>query len=125
MTNEPPTDLMRVVSRSHTALLTTFRRSGEPVTTPVSLAVQGGRAYFVTATDSGKARRLARNERVEVASPTPSDRSAPSLAGRARAVANPPMPGRGVLSPTGPLFWSWLLYRLGCHRMRLYSIDLG
>ena len=86
---------------------------------------RGGRAYFVTATDSGKAKRLTRNERVELASTTASDQSAPILSGRAVAVAHPPMPGRGVLRPTGPLFWSWLLYRLGCHRMRLYRIDLG
>jgi hypothetical protein len=30
------------------ALLTTYRRGGDPVATPVSLAVAGGRVYFVT-----------------------------------------------------------------------------
>jgi len=47
-----------LLGRSQTALLTTYRSSGEAVTTPVSLAVGSGHAYFVTAADSGKAKRL-------------------------------------------------------------------
>src|SRR4029450_10722934 len=49
---------------SKTALLTTFRPGGEAVGTPLSIAVNGNKAYFVTATDSGKARRLAHTHRV-------------------------------------------------------------
>ena len=33
---------------SKTALLSTYRSSGEPVSTPVSIAVAGGKAYFAT-----------------------------------------------------------------------------
>ena len=29
---------------------------------------------------------------------------------------------RGLLWPTGPLFWSWLLYRLRGHTMNLYEV---
>ena len=56
--------------RSRTALLTTLRRTGQPLTSPVSLAVREGRAYFVTAADSGKAKRLAHTDRVELAPST-------------------------------------------------------
>ena len=38
-------------------LLTTYRRNGEPVATPVSIAAQAGGVYFVTPATSGKARR--------------------------------------------------------------------
>ncbi|HLW47829.1 MAG TPA: PPOX class F420-dependent oxidoreductase [bacterium] len=49
------------------ALLTTFRRTGRPVTTPVWFAVAGGAVYFRTGAWTGKAKRLRRNERVRVA----------------------------------------------------------
>jgi len=42
------------LARSRTALLTTFRRTGQAVTSPVSLAVKDGRAYFVTAAAAGR-----------------------------------------------------------------------
>jgi hypothetical protein len=34
--------------RSRTALLTSYRRNGQQVATPVSISLAGGRAYFVT-----------------------------------------------------------------------------
>src|SRR5215218_10989208 len=52
---------------SKTALLTTFRPGGEAVGTPLSIVVDGDKAYFVTASDSGKARRLANSDRVTLA----------------------------------------------------------
>jgi hypothetical protein len=52
---------------SGTALLTTYRRGGAAVATPVSIAVAAERAYFVTPADSGKAKRLAGCNRVQLA----------------------------------------------------------
>ena len=46
------------LSEARVGLLTTYRRNGEPVATPVSIAVRAGGAYFVTSATSGKARRL-------------------------------------------------------------------
>jgi PPOX class probable F420-dependent enzyme len=115
-----------VLGRSGTALLTTYRRDGTPVATPVSLALHAGRAYFVTAADSGKARRLARSGRVTLAPCTvggvPTGRS---VTGRARLVegAQRGRP-RQLLRPGGPLFWSYLLYRVRGHRMDLYEVVL-
>jgi PPOX class probable F420-dependent enzyme len=49
-------------------LLTTFRRDGSPVGTPVNVAVKDFQhAYFRTWASSGKARRVARNPEVTVA----------------------------------------------------------
>ena len=58
------------LARSSTAILTTFRSSGEGVATPVSIALVDGLVYFATAAGSGKAKRLARSDRVTVAPST-------------------------------------------------------
>ena len=120
----PGARALHPLEQSGTALLTTFRRSGEGVSTPVSIALEGGRAYFVTAADSGKAKRLARCDRVRLAPCTVSgitlgnavDGRARLLGGSARRRA------RGLLRPTGPLFWSFLLYRLRGKTMNLYEV---
>lgn len=50
--------------------LTTFRKDGTPVGTPVSIVADGNRVYFRTYEESGKFKRLRRNPRVEVAPST-------------------------------------------------------
>lgn len=112
--------------RSRTALLTTYRRSGEAVATPVSVAVAGGRAYFVTAVDSGKAKRLAHDPRVRMAPCTVrGDRLGADVPGRARPLELAALRHlTGVLRPTGPLFGSWLMYRLRGKTMALYEVTL-
>jgi uncharacterized protein len=111
---------------SKTALLTTFRPGGEAVGTPLSIAVNGDKAYFVTATDSGKAKRLAHTDRVTLApckvNGTVTGETVP---GRARRV--PPQERRttakGLLKPTQGLFWSLLAYRLfDGRKMELYEV---
>ncbi|WP_022917905.1 pyridoxamine 5'-phosphate oxidase family protein [Ruania albidiflava] len=47
--------------------LTTYRRDGTPVSTPVWMAPADGRWYVYTASRSGKAKRIARDGRVQVA----------------------------------------------------------
>ncbi len=68
--------------QGHTYIsLTTFRKSGEGVATPVWFAIDGDRLYVVTPLDSGKIKRIRNNPRVTLA---PSD-------------------GRGKVSPGAPL----------------------
>ncbi|HEU5381629.1 MAG TPA: PPOX class F420-dependent oxidoreductase [Ktedonobacteraceae bacterium] len=50
--------------QSKTVLLTSFRRNGQEVSTPVGLAVVGNKAYFTTWSTTGKVKRLAHNPRV-------------------------------------------------------------
>jgi len=111
---------------SKTALLTSFRPGGEAVGTPVSIVLNGDRAYFVTAGDSGKARRLAHTDRVTLApcklNGTVTGETVP---GRARRL--PPTERRtaakGLLKPTQGLFWSLLVYRLfHGKKMELYEV---
>lgn len=47
-----------------TALLTTYRRDGTPVGTPVNVAVDGDRAFFRTWHTAGKTKRLRNNSEV-------------------------------------------------------------
>jgi uncharacterized protein len=103
------------LERSKTALLTTYRQGGEPVGTPLSIAVAGGKAYFVTASDSGKARRMAANPDVTLAPCTVSGKvTGEAVAGRARLLepAERKRAAKGLLKPTGGLFWTLVMYRL-------------
>ncbi|MFQ3566053.1 MAG: PPOX class F420-dependent oxidoreductase [Aggregatilineales bacterium] len=47
--------------------LTTFRKDGTPVPTPVWFAQEGDHLYVVTGAESGKVKRIRRNAQVEVA----------------------------------------------------------
>src|ERR1700749_3372156 len=50
-----------------TILLTTYKRDGTPVATPVSIAFDGGRAFFRSYDPAWKTRRLRRNPVVQAA----------------------------------------------------------
>ena len=68
-----------------TILLTTYRRDGEPVATPVSIAFDGDHAFFRTWHKAWKAKRLANDPRVEVAPSTlRGEPTGPAIRGRAR-----------------------------------------
>jgi uncharacterized protein len=66
----PAVGLLQPLSAHKTALLTTFRRDGTPVRTPVTFAVDGDRAFFRTYDKAWKAKRLRNNPAVEVAPST-------------------------------------------------------
>lgn len=61
------TAALRPYVRQKTVLLTTYRRNGTPVRTPVSIAVDGGYAYIRSWETAGKAKRLRNTPEVEVA----------------------------------------------------------
>lgn len=68
-----------------TVALTTYRRDGTPVSTAVSIAVDGDRAVFRSFAKAGKTRRLRRNAAVEVAPSTGLGRpTGPAIHGTAR-----------------------------------------
>ncbi|MFE2378585.1 PPOX class F420-dependent oxidoreductase [Streptomyces sp. NPDC059398] len=55
------------LARSKYVSLTTFRRDGTPVATPVWAAMDSGELFVWTRTDSWKVKRLRRDSRVRVA----------------------------------------------------------
>jgi uncharacterized protein len=68
------TSLTAVLDDHRYALLTTFRRTGQAVTTPMWFAIEGSAVYFRTGAGTGKAKRLRRNNRVRIAPGTPRGR---------------------------------------------------
>jgi PPOX class probable F420-dependent enzyme len=71
--------------RSSVALLTTYRRDGRAVITPVGIQAMGERVRFATWTTTGKVKRLARDPRVALAPCTRTGRATgPALEGVAR-----------------------------------------
>ena len=70
MMDHPPSGTVPYLAQLRTAkymLLTTFKRDGTPVATPVHVAVEGQRAYFRTWKPSGKWKRLRHTQRVLMA----------------------------------------------------------
>ena len=100
---------------SSMALLTTFQPGGEAVGTPLTIAVAGGKAYFVTPSDSGKVGRLAHSDRVTLAPCTlRGEVTGEAVEGRARRLAPDERrrAAKGLLKPTRGLFWNLVYYRL-------------
>ena len=73
--------------------LTTFRRSGEPVSTPVWVARDGDALVVTTPTESGKVKRLRHTARVEL---RPCDRR-----GRVKAGTDPVAGTAAILTDEG------------------------
>jgi uncharacterized protein len=68
-------------------LLTTFRKNGRPVATPVGCVVEAGTLYMLTPPDTGKVKRIRNNSRVTLAPCTMSGTvldGAPTTEGTAR-----------------------------------------
>lgn len=65
-----PADGLAQFAHQGTVLLTTFRRDGSPIGTPVNIAVEGDHAYIRTWDTAWKLRRMRNNPLVEVAPST-------------------------------------------------------
>jgi PPOX class probable F420-dependent enzyme len=75
-------------ARQGTVALTTYRRNGTPVVTPVSIAVSGDRAFVRTWETAGKAKRIRANPEVAVAPSTFRGRpTGPAVRARARLLS--------------------------------------
>jgi hypothetical protein len=85
MTNANGARGLRGLADERTVLLTSFRRDGTPVGTPVSIAVEGDHAFIRTYDQAWKAKRLRNNPEVEVApSTTRGTATGPAVRARAR-----------------------------------------
>ena len=65
MSTPPPSDV-DVVAANRYVSLTTFRRTGEPVSSPVWIARDAGELVVITVDPAGKLKRLAHTSRVEL-----------------------------------------------------------
>lgn len=64
------TDHFAPLAKQTFVMLTSFRRDGAPVGTPVNIAVDGDRAYVQTGRNTAKVKRILRDSRVTVAPST-------------------------------------------------------
>jgi uncharacterized protein len=70
------------------ASLSTFRKSGDAVATPVWFALEGDKLYIVTMMKAGKTKRIRNNPRVQLAPCTSSGKLlGPSVDGTARVLS--------------------------------------
>jgi PPOX class probable F420-dependent enzyme len=110
---------------SGVALLTSFRRDGRGVGTPVGIRVGAGKAYFTTWSTTGKVKRLARNPRVTLAPCTRRGRAiGPTLEGTARRLEGAEADHVST-SVLGKTLWGrlWgLIYRLRGWQPVLYEV---
>ena len=109
--------------KQQTVLLTTFKRDGTPVGTPVSIVVRDGLAYFRTWDTAGKAKRLRNNPEVEI---TPSTfRGSPTgevVRGTARLLGKAEAkPIRRLMARKYPLLQR-VLVPLGHKIMRVHTL---
>jgi uncharacterized protein len=125
MPDHPPD--LEPLSRSWAVLLTTFKRDGTGVGTPVNLAVEGDRAYFRTYSKTWKTRRLDREPRVEVAPCTPrGTRCGPALGASARLLGgDEEATARRALARRHPVFQRFVIpwgHRIARFRTMHYEL---
>jgi uncharacterized protein len=116
-------------TRQKTVLLTTYKRDGSPVGTPVSIVVHDDRAYFRTYDRAWKAKRLRNNPEVEVApSTTKGKPTGPAVHGRARLLTDAEArPVRRLLTRKYPFLHGIavpLLHKLKRYRTLHYELTL-
>jgi hypothetical protein len=98
--------------------LTTFRRDGRPVPTPVNVVVAGDTAFFRTWDVSGKAKRIRHTPLVTVA-PSSARGQTYAAAIRAQAVlleGDEAARAASLLAAKHPILHGWLIPRM--HRLR-------
>lgn len=101
--------------------LTTYRRDGTPVSTPVNVAVDGNRVYFRTYEQAGKFKRMRNNSRVDVAPSTfRGEATGPSIGARVRLLAGDEDARAARLIDAKHKLFQGMLVRTA-HRVRRYT----
>ena len=116
-----PSNPLTALGRHWAIRLTTYRRDGTPVSTPVNVAVDGDRVYFRTYEEAGKFKRLRNNPNAEVAPSTFRGRATgPAQPARVRLLTGAEDERAAELIDTKYKVFQRGLVRLG-HRVRGYT----
>lgn len=106
--------------------LTTFRRGGEAVSTPVWFALHGGRLHITTDPDSGKMKRVRNNPRVAIA---PSNAwgttKGESVEGVARSVTDEPTGEAESVFREKYRLWLALFHLFGQHQYGRITLEIS
>src|SRR6266516_2199849 len=99
---------------SSTALLTSYRRNGQGVSTQVFIRVANGKAYFTTWSTTRKIKRIAKNPRVTLAPCTRQGNVlGPTMEGSARRLEGAEARQARAVFGGVIMYWIWILiYKL-------------
>ena len=101
-------DALTQPGTTHTVFLTTFRRSGQGVGSPVGMAVADDMLYFMTPAATWKARRISNNPRVTLALCTYQGKVlSPAVAGMARRLSGKEARRARALLRVRFIGWMW------------------
>lgn len=94
-----------------TVLLTSYKRDGTPVGTPVHIAVDGGRIFFRSFEKAWKTKRIRRDPRIEIAPSTVrGEPTGPAIEARARILdGEEARVARRAIGRKYPIIHRWLI----------------
>jgi uncharacterized protein len=109
------------LDHSWTVLLTTFKRDGTPVPTPVNLAIEDRHGYFRTYSKTWKTKRIRNNPEVEIAPSTFRGKATgQSMRATARLLnGDEDAHARAVIGHRHPIFQRFLIPAL--HKLSRYK----
>ena len=109
------------LTKKRNVVVTTYKRDGSAVATPVNVVVLGDHAYFRTWSTAGKAKRLRRDSRVAIAPSTARGKpTGPAIAATARLLRPDEVPvPREALAKKYPILQGKLVPL--AHRLRHYD----
>ncbi len=103
--------ILTTPGKGHTTILTSFRRNGTGVGSPVGTVASRGKLYFMTSADTWKVKRLASNPRITVAPGTFKGKVlGPAIEGTARRLSGEELEHARDLLRTGILGHFWNIF---------------
>ena len=127
-TNQTTRSILTTPGKGHTTILTSFRRNGMGVGSPVGTVASQGKLYFMTAADTWKVKRLASNPRVTIAPGTfKGEAFGPAIEGTARRLTGSELKRARDLLRVGVLghFWGFIFdLRYPGDKTAVYEISL-
>src|SRR6266567_1204874 len=127
-TTQTTRSILTAPGKGHTTIVTSFRRNGMGVGTPVGTVASQGKLYFMTAADTWKVKRLASNPRVTVAPGTfKGEVLGPAIEGTARRLTGSEFKRARDLLRVGVLghFWGLIFdLRYPGDKTAIYEISL-
>src|SRR5215831_8866799 len=127
-TTQTTRSILTTPGRGHTALVTSFRRNGMGVGSPVGTVASEGKLYFMTAASTWKAKRLASNPRVTVVPGTfKGEALGPAIEGTARRLTGSEVKRARDLLRVGVVGHFWGIYfdlRYPGEKTAVYEISL-
>ena len=117
-TMRPAAETLKPFQKQYTVLLTTYRRDGTPIGTPVNIAVEGDHAFVRTWDTAWKMRRMRNNPTVSIAPSTVLGKpTGPAISARVRLLSGAESAHAGALLARKHPFLHGFLVPL-THRLR-------